>query len=585
MPTAVNGQLYYSQDEVQAGLPRYHAALRQATGYTGQFSADPTQKFQQYITGATPEQQAAARRLADIYGSGSFGPGPTTRGLMTGQELPGQGAIQVVRSKPGSERPSGVEMDIGRVLPIWREPVRPPGGPDIGRVPPIWRGPVRPIPSYDDDRNWGANQDKNQWIAQQTGYGGDFGGGGFSDWASRNGVNVAALEQQWSQQQPMVPERNALSQVLPIQPDPLPSYDSSRNWGANRDKNQWIAQQTGYGGDFGGGGFSDWASQNGVNVAALEQQWSQQGAVTEPFPLYEDPGSDRNWGANQEKNQWIAQQTGYGGDFGGGGFTAWAGQNGVNVAALEQQWDQQRGLGTGQQGLMTGITGLETGQRGLMTGITGLETGQQGLMTGITGLETGQQGLMTGQQTLGAGQGAIQGAIGAPAEGQPQTLFSGQAGLMGGQQALGQQLTGGIQDITGAVGGVSQNIDALEQAAQQYQREAQRQRAQIQTAGIQGREQLSQQVSDVGQQVNTGVEQQRSLMGGMAAPVAAMGATAGIQPGGATQAATQYAQTQKFTPPAQGQQTIMGPMGPMTVDPRDQVTRPVSSSGLMNYPV
>jgi hypothetical protein len=54
---------------------------------------------------------------------------------------------------------------------------------------------------------------------------------------------------------------------------------------------------------------------------------------------------------------------------------------------------------------------------------------------------------------------------------------------MGGQQALGQQLTGGIQDITGAVGGVSQNIDALERAAEQYQREAQRQRAQIQTSG------------------------------------------------------------------------------------------------------
>jgi hypothetical protein len=250
---------------------------------------------------------------------------------------------------------------------------------------------------------------------------------------------------------------------------------------------------------------------------------------------------------------------------------------------------------TGQQNLQTGITDLGTGQQNLQTGITGLGTGQQGLMTGqeniqtgITGLGIGQQGILGGQQALGAGQGAIQGAIGAPAQGQPQTLFSGQAGLMGGQQALGQQLTGGIQDITGAVGGVSQNIDALERAAEQYQREAQRQRSQIQTAGLTGREQIARQVADVGQQVNTGVEQQRklrSLMGGLAAPIAAMGATAGVQPGGATQAATQYAKTQKFTPPAQGQQTIMGPMGPMTIDPRDQVTRPVSSSGLMNYPV
>ena len=337
MPTAVNGQLYYSQDEVQAGLPQYHAALRQATGYTGQFSADPTQQFQQYITGATPEQQSAYSALSSVYGSGAFAPGTTT----------------VVQ----------------------------------------------------------ANQD-----------------------------------------------------LSPIQ----------------------------------------------TGITGLE--------------------------------------TG------------------------------QQGLMTGQQNIQTGITGLETGQQGLMTG-------QQNLQTGITGLETGQQGILGGQQALGAGQGAIQGAIGAPGEGQPTTLFAGQAGLMGGQQALGQQLTGGIQDITGAVGGVSQNIDALERAAQQYQREAQRQRSQIQTSGMTGREQIARQVADVGQQVSTGVEQQRSLMGGMAAPVAAMGATAGIQPGGATQAATQYAQTQKFAPPAQGQQTIMGPMGPMTVDPRDQVTQPVSSSGLMNYPV
>jgi len=335
MPTAVNGQLYYSQAEVQAGLPQYHAALRQATGYSGQFSADPTQKFQQYITGATPEQQASYNALSNIYGSGSFAPGTTT----------------VVQSNQTQQAPD----------------------------------------------------------------------------------------------------------LSPI--------------------------------------------QTGIT-----------------------------------------------------------------------------GLETGQQNIQTGVTGLQTGQQGLMAG-------QQNIQTGVTGLETGQQGLMAGQQALGAGQGAIQGAIGAPGEGQPTTLFAGQAGLMGGQQALGQQLTGGIQDITGAVGGVSQNIDALERAAEQYQREAQRQRAQIQTSGMTGREQIARQVADVGQQVNTGVEQQRSLMGGMAAPVAAMGATAGIQPGGATQAATQYAQTQKFAPPAQGQQTIMGPMGPMTVDPRDQVTQPVSSSGLMNYPV
>jgi hypothetical protein len=394
MPTAVNGQLYYSQAEVQAGLPQYHAALRQATGYTGQFSADPTQKFQQYISGATPEQQAASNALSNIYGSGSFAPGTTT----------------VVQSNQAQQPPDLSPIQTGIT--------------DLG------------------------------------------------------------------------------------------------------------------------------TGQQGLMTGQQGLMTGQQGLMTGQENL----------------------------------------QTGITSLGTGQQ-----GLMTGQQNLQTGITDLGTGQQNLQTGITGLGTGQQGLMTGqeniqtgITGLGIGQQGILGGQQALGAGQGAIQGAIGAPAQGQPQTLFSGQAGLMGGQQALGQQLTGGIQDITGAVGGVSQNIDALERAAEQYQREAQRQRSQIQTAGLTGREQIARQVADVGQQVNTGVEQQRklrSLMGGLAAPIAAMGATAGVQPGGATQAATQYAKTQKFTPPAQGQQTIMGPMGPMTIDPRDQVTRPVSSSGLMNYPV
>lgn len=53
-------------------------------------------------------------------------------------------------------------------------------------------------------------------------------------------------------------------------------------------------------------------------------------------------GSERDWGANQDKNQWIAQQTGYGGDFGGGNFNAWASQNGVNGGQLEQAWNQRQ---------------------------------------------------------------------------------------------------------------------------------------------------------------------------------------------------------------------------------------------------
>jgi hypothetical protein len=187
---------------VQAGLPQYHAALRQATGYTGQFSADPTQKFQQYISGATPEQQAASNALSNIYGSGSFAPGTTT----------------VVQSNQAQQPPD----------------------------------------------------------------------------------------------------------LSPI--------------------------------------------QTGITGLGTGQQ----------------------------------------------------------------------GLMTGQQNLQTGITGLGTGQQNLQTGITrdrsakssdryhrsrdrsGLMTGQENIQTGITDLGIGQQGILGGQQALGAGQGAIQGVIGAPGEGQPQ---------------------------------------------------------------------------------------------------------------------------------------------------------------------
>ena len=147
-------------------------------------------------------------------------------------------------------------------------------------------------------------------------------------------------------------------------------------------------------------------------------------------------------------------------------------------------------------------------------------------------------------------------------------------------------MTGGFQDITGGITGIGQNIDALEAAAEQYRREAQRQRAEIQTAGLTGREQIARQVSDVGQQVNTGVEMQRMGTAGQLYPASATGMMGQPMATGVQQAAAQYAQTaQRFTPPAQGQQTVMGPMGPMTVDPRDQITQSVPTSGLMNYPV
>ena len=240
----------------------------------------------------------------------------------------------------------------------------------------------------------------------------------------------------------------------------------------------------------------------------------------------------------------------------------------------------QAGLATGQEGLMTGQEGIMSGQAGLTAGQAGLASGQEGIMSGQAGLASGQAGLATGQAGLAANQGVLQtgqqgisSAIGAPVEGQPTNLFAGQQGLMTGQQGLGTQITGVGQDISGVRG----DITALEQAAANYQREAERQRTLMQQAGVTGREQLSREVGEVGGQANQLLEQQArqaplgGLMGGPLAPQFAP----------AAQAASQFAQTQGFgsfqqpratpaTPQTTGvTQPVTSPMGPASQDPRD----------------
>jgi hypothetical protein len=200
-------------------------------------------------------------------------------------------------------------------------------------------------------------------------------------------------------------------------------------------------------------------------------------------------------------------------------------------------------------------------------------SGQEGIMSGQAGLASGQAGLAANQGVLQTGQQGISSAIGTPVEGQPTNLFAGQQGLMTGQQGLGTQITGVGQDISGVRG----DITALEQAAANYQREAERQRTLMQQAGVTGREQLSREVGEVGGQANQLLEQQArqaplgGLMGGPMAPQFAP----------AAQAASQFAQTQGFgsfqqpratpaTPQTTGvTQPVTSPMGPASQDPRD----------------
>ena len=67
-------QRLYSQTEIDEGLPQYHQAIREKTGYTGQFKSDPAQTFQQYMTSANAPAgaQAAANQLAEQFAAGQF---------------------------------------------------------------------------------------------------------------------------------------------------------------------------------------------------------------------------------------------------------------------------------------------------------------------------------------------------------------------------------------------------------------------------------------------------------------------------------------------------------------------------------
>jgi len=61
----------YSVAEVEAGLPQFHQKLREQTGYTGQFKADPTQTFQQFMS-ANQGLQSQVDTLAAQFNAGDF---------------------------------------------------------------------------------------------------------------------------------------------------------------------------------------------------------------------------------------------------------------------------------------------------------------------------------------------------------------------------------------------------------------------------------------------------------------------------------------------------------------------------------
>ncbi len=211
-------------------------------------------------------------------------------------------------------------------------------------------------------------------------------------------------------------------------------------------------------------------------------------------------------------------------------------------------------------GLMSGQQDLMTGQQTLGTGQTVLAEGQTTLGEGQTALAAGQQGIMGGQQALGEGQQAIGGAIGVASENQPQTLFGGQMALGQGQAGITTGVQGLGRDLTNLTG----NLSDFESAQRQYQLAAEGQRAQGREIGMTTRDQLEDQLRTVGAQTNRMAEQQAlARQQGMMAP----------QPAPQVQQASQAAQIagqnlRSFAPQGGG---MMGPTGPVAVDPRDQV--------------
>ena len=182
------------------------------------------------------------------------------------------------------------------------------------------------------------------------------------------------------------------------------------------------------------------------------------------------------------------------------------------------------------------------------------------------GLEAGQLGL--GTQIGALGTAAVTGEDGTVTQ-KPTGLYAGQAGLMSGQTGLGTQLTGVGRDITAELGDVSSTlggqIGAFQTAAEQYQRGATTQRGDIQGTQRANQAAMTQQVQGVGQQANRTAEmmaQQRQ------------------QPAVQQQAA-QFAQSAPRATPSNQQ---VGPMGPMSVDPRDAIIRQLMANrtGLMN---
>ena len=338
---------------------------------------------------------------------------------------------------------------------------------------------------------------------------------------------------------------------------------------------QAIRNTLGYTAPFGGGAYGQFVQTLDPNQRAVAEELERQ-YVTERT-AYEPATQSANQPLNQIDYSQLASQiqapqidySQISGLMAPTQQAAQATQTAIGTAAAGQAptlFGGQAGLMSGQQALGTQVG---EAQQLLQTGQMGLGAGQQALGEGQQALGAGQQALGAGQQALGTQVGGVQQAVGQAATGTaPATgLYAGQSGLMAAQERLGQ-------DVGRQISGVQAGVTDFQKAVEAYQRGAQSQRANIQSSGVTGREQLQRQLGDVGIQANRAAEQVAQIRQSAATPVGAAQIASGAVPGGVQQQAAQIAQAA----PAPSQAAPTGPLGPVSVDPRDALIQQLISS-------
>ena len=331
---------------------------------------------------------------------------------------------------------------------------------------------------------------------------------------------------------------------------------------------QAIRNTLGYTAPFGGGAYGQFVQTLNPNQRAIAEDLERQ-YVTERT-AYQPVTQSANQPLNQIDYSQLASQVQV-------PQIDYSQISGLMAPTQQAAQETQAAIGTAAAGqaptLFGGQAGLMSGQQALGTQVGEaqqlLQTGQMGLGAGQQALGAGQQALGAGQQALGTQVGGVQQAVGQAATGTaPATgLYAGQSGLMAAQERLGQ-------DVGRQISGVQAGVTDFQKAVEAYQRGAQGQRANIQSSGVTGREQLQRQLGDVGVQANRAAEQVAQIRQSAATPVGAAQIASGAVPGGVQQQAAQIAQAA----PAPSQAAPTGPLGPVSVDPRDALIQQLISS-------